>query len=71
MALRDKGRVDEAIAEWKKVIELDPKNARAHHDLGNALKARGELDGPSPPSKKSSAPAGFRRGAFRAGFRPR
>jgi tetratricopeptide (TPR) repeat protein len=37
--------VNEAIAERKKLIELDPKNAVAHCGLGNALKAKGDLDG--------------------------
>ena len=44
VALRDKGRLDEAIAELKKVIGLDPENAGAHYDLGIALKAKGDLD---------------------------
>jgi tetratricopeptide (TPR) repeat protein len=36
--------VDEAIAEYKKAIELDPKNAPAHNNLGNALRQKGRLD---------------------------
>ena len=43
--LMERGRWDEAIAEWKRFVELDPKNARAHYDLANALKAKGDLDG--------------------------
>ncbi|MFI5461495.1 MAG: tetratricopeptide repeat protein, partial [Isosphaerales bacterium] len=43
--LMERGRWDEAIAEWKRFIELDPKNAVAHFDLGMALKAKGDLDG--------------------------
>ena len=43
--LMERGRWDEAIAEWKRFVELDPKNARAHSELGNALKAKGDLDG--------------------------
>ena len=37
IALKDKGQVDEAIACYRKAIELDPKFARAHNNLGNAL----------------------------------
>ena len=33
----DKGQLDEAIACFKKAIELDPKYADAHSNLGNAL----------------------------------
>ncbi len=40
-----KGRVDEAIVEGKKVVELEPKSAEAHYNLGLALKAKGDLDG--------------------------
>jgi superkiller protein 3 len=37
--------VDEALAAWKKVVELDPRSAVAHFYVGLALKARGDLDG--------------------------
>ena len=43
--LMERGRWDEAIAEWKRFIELDPKSALAHFHLGLALKAKGDLDG--------------------------
>ena len=43
-ALKDKGQVDEAIACYKKAIELDPKFAMAHDNLGTALKDKGQLD---------------------------
>jgi tetratricopeptide (TPR) repeat protein len=36
---------EEAIAEWKKVIEMDAKNAVAHYYFGLALQAMGDLDG--------------------------
>jgi len=42
--LLSRGNVKEAIAEWKKVIERDPKDASAHYHLGIALKAKGDLD---------------------------
>ena len=36
--------MDEAITEWKKVIELDTQNASARYKLGVALKAKTDLD---------------------------
>jgi tetratricopeptide (TPR) repeat protein len=44
VALRDKGRPDDAIACHKKAIELDPKYAMAHVNLGAALRNKGRLD---------------------------
>ena len=38
------GRVDEAIACWRKAIKLDPKLAKAHSNLGVALYGKGQLD---------------------------
>jgi serine/threonine-protein kinase len=43
-ALLDNGRLDDAIACFRKAAELDPKYANAHSNLGNALKAKGQLD---------------------------
>jgi hypothetical protein len=34
-ALRDKGRLDDAVAEWKKTLEVDPKNANARYNLAH------------------------------------
>ncbi len=42
--LKDKGQLDEAIACYRKAIELDPKYAAAHSNLGAALKEKGQLD---------------------------
>ena len=39
-----KGQLDEAIACFRKAIELDPKNATAHANLGIALKGKGQVD---------------------------
>ena len=36
-ALKGKGQVDEAIACYRKAIELDPKYAAAHNNLGAML----------------------------------
>src|SRR5262245_37279973 len=43
-ALADKGRLDEAIACYRKAIEIAPKDARAHHNLAAALAGKGQLD---------------------------
>jgi tetratricopeptide (TPR) repeat protein len=42
-ALRNKGRLDDAIASYKKAIELDPKFAEAHCNLGVALQQQGRF----------------------------
>jgi hypothetical protein len=36
------GKIDDAIAEWKKVLEMDPRNASAHNNLGAALTMQGK-----------------------------
>ena len=36
--------MDEAIACYRKAIELDPKFALAHNNLGNALEDKGQVD---------------------------
>ena len=38
------GRVDEAIANYHRVIQIEPDNLPAHVNLGNALDATGRLD---------------------------
>jgi Flp pilus assembly protein TadD len=37
--------VDGAIACYQKALALDPKYAKNHYNLGNALRAKGDLDG--------------------------
>src|SRR5262249_38886167 len=44
-ALYAKHDLDGAIACYKKALDLDPKHAPAHTNLGNALKDKGDLDG--------------------------
>jgi hypothetical protein len=41
--LTAKGQLEAAIAEWKKVLELDPLNAKAQSNLGVALEWQGNL----------------------------
>jgi serine/threonine-protein kinase len=43
-ALGAKGQLDEAIREYRTVIDLDPKYASAHYDLGIALTDKGQRD---------------------------
>jgi tetratricopeptide (TPR) repeat protein len=45
IALKDKGKVEEAIACYHKAIALDPKNARIHTNLGNGLRDKGDVEG--------------------------
>ena len=40
--LAAQGKIDEAIAEWTRVLELDPRNATAHNSLGAALTMQGK-----------------------------
>jgi len=41
--LTAKGQLEAAITAWKKVLELDPRNAKAHNNLGHALMWQGNL----------------------------
>jgi tetratricopeptide (TPR) repeat protein len=40
--LATQGKIDEAIAEWRRVLELDPRNASAQNNLGAALTMQGK-----------------------------
>jgi protein O-GlcNAc transferase len=43
-ALQREGKLDEAIAYYKKAIQLNPAYAGTFHNLGNALQLKGEPD---------------------------
>jgi tetratricopeptide (TPR) repeat protein len=43
LALRGQGDLKGAIACFTRALDLDPKNARTHHNLGNTLQAQGNL----------------------------
>ena len=43
--LAKKGRLAEAIAEWKKALALDPEDASAHNNLGALLLRQGDRAG--------------------------
>ncbi|MHB9096595.1 MAG: tetratricopeptide repeat protein [Syntrophales bacterium] len=44
IALAGRGQLDEAIAHYKKALEIKPDFAEAHNNLGAALAGRGQLD---------------------------
>ena len=48
-----KGQVDEAIACCQKAIELDPKDASAHNNLGAARAGKGQVDEAIPCYRKA------------------
>ena len=43
-ALFEKGRVDDAIAQYQKALEINPDYAEARNNLGNALLQQGKVD---------------------------
>jgi Flp pilus assembly protein TadD len=42
--LGEKGQIDAAIAAWRRALELDPVDAKAHNNLGGLLLRQGKLD---------------------------
>jgi tetratricopeptide (TPR) repeat protein len=52
LLLRQEGRTEEALAEFRKAVEIEPANAAAHCDLGSALVA---LDKPDEASSEFEA----------------
>jgi len=43
MALQRAGRIDEAMAEYERVLEIRPEHAIAHNNLGNIYREKGRL----------------------------
>ena len=43
-ALKDQGKLEDAVAAFHKALELKPDHAEAHSNLGSALKEQGKLD---------------------------
>jgi tetratricopeptide (TPR) repeat protein len=54
-ALLGKGRVDEAIACFRKALAFAPKHARAHNYLGAALVRKGQVDAAISSWRKATA----------------
>ena len=44
VALRDQGKLEEAVAEFRTAIRLNPDYAEAHYNLGFALHSQGKLE---------------------------
>lgn len=47
------GRIDEAIAEWKKALDLSPENDKAHNNVGLLLVAAGRFEEAIPHFEKT------------------
>ena len=45
MRLKDQGKLDEAVACYRRALELKPDYAKAHNNLGSALEEMGDLQG--------------------------
>ena len=43
-ALISEGNFNEVVNEYKKIVEIEPNNYKAHNNLGNALKELGKLE---------------------------
>ena len=44
LVLASRGRIDEALEQYRKALELQPSYAEAHNNLGLLLARRGQLD---------------------------
>ncbi len=51
------GKPDEAVAEFREAIRLEPDYAKAHTNLGNVLNPRGRWTRPSPMAHREAIPA--------------
>lgn len=52
-AYAHQGRLDDAIAECEKAIQIDPEYGNPWNDIGSYLMAKGELDGAIPYLKRA------------------
>ncbi len=71
LALADRGQVDEAIAHYRRALEIQPLFADARLNLGNALAAKGRLTERSFSSGGHSRPHAIRPGSGTTSARPR
>ena len=55
VTLHDEGELDQAMAAGRRAIELDPKVALAHYNLGRTLNRTGNRTRPSPNSVRRSS----------------
>jgi tetratricopeptide (TPR) repeat protein len=53
MSSPNKASYEEAIAAYRKAIELKPDLPKAHYNLGNALRKQGKLEGAIPAYRKA------------------
>ena len=44
-ALKDQGKLDEAVAEYREALRIDPSFALARYNLGEALRQQGDRAG--------------------------
>ena len=42
--LINEGNFNEVVNKYKKIVEIEPNNYKAHNNLGNALKELGKLE---------------------------
>jgi TPR repeat len=54
-ALQDQGKNEEAIAQYRKALQLDPKSAAAYYNWGNAFNAQGKHDEAMEKFRKANA----------------
>ena len=69
MELGEKGQWEAAVAGWRKVLEIEPENAKAHNNLAAALLQRGALDEAIAHFRKATQiKPGFDRAHFNLGI---
>ena len=55
LELMTKNRMGDAIAEWRKALEMEPDDAKAHYNLAYALGENGDLNGAVAEYRKACA----------------